>query len=148
MVPVDKDALPFWFTDDAKGATQVELDAAERYIGFRLPISFRKLLQKQNGGISNYSGCENGSEYFPMLPIMGVSVNQTSDTLMSAHDVQASFGAPANVVVFSAMGHAWFGLEYQEKDREPSIVYRDGIDQPILRVAPSFDHFLQYLTED
>ncbi|MCA9675879.1 MAG: SMI1/KNR4 family protein [Kofleriaceae bacterium] len=145
MAP-NEDELAFWF-DERRGATEAELDTAERYVGYVLPKPFRDLLRRQNGGVSNFAGYEVEGRYYPMLPILGVDPDAAAGTLMRAHDVRVHFGVPDGVVVIAAQGSAWWGLDYNTKRDCPSVVYRADEGVAPVEVALSFEAFLSHLTE-
>ncbi len=137
----------FWGADGRPGAQQHEIEAAENYVGFRLPDSLRALLREQNGGVSKYVAYENGTAYYPMMPIFSVDSQAAVGSIMRAFDVRESFGAPKDVVPFAGLGETWWGLDYRASSEHPSIVFRLDQEHDIETVAPSFDELLRALVE-
>ena len=89
--------LPFWLTSDRRGATAAALAKAEAHFGKSLPAELRELLMLQDGGISNYEAYEDGDDYFPLLPFLGVGRDR-GDTIMDALAVRDTFGIPKQVI--------------------------------------------------
>lgn len=140
------DRLPFWL-EASTGSTEEALQAAEAYVGHRLPDSLRALLREQNGGVSNYATCGSAGDRYPVLPMMGVAADASVDTIVRAHDVKEAFGVPEGVVVFAAMGDAWLGLDYRDSSVEPAVLYGDS-ERDAVGVSATFDRFLDSLGEE
>jgi SMI1-KNR4 cell-wall len=146
MEQSDNDPIPFWFSNGRPGATPSEIDAAEQYIGHRLPQALRSLLLQQNGGVSNYSSFSVGNDLYPVLPFFGADSQASAGTLMRAFDVHRAFGAPDGVIPFAGQGDCWWGLDYRVGE-EPGIVFRADQDHPVVRVASSLENLLGGLIE-
>jgi hypothetical protein len=146
MVLRDDQPLPFWFEGE-RGAADRDLEDAEAYVGRKLPGAFRLLLRECDGGISNYSGFEDGTTSLPMLPILGVDSTAAMGTIQRAFDVRASFDVPDGVIVFAAQGSAWWAFDYRSSDEVPSIVYCDEPGSGLRAAAVSFEVFVAGLIE-
>ena len=75
-----------------------------------------------------------------MFPFLG------ADSIIHAFDLRDSFDIPQGVIVFSAMGNAWLGLDYRA-GVSPSVLYGDADYSTMETIAASFDEFLGNLVE-
>lgn len=148
MESLENDPLPFWFDGKRPGATEEELNHAERYVGNDLPAKLRELLREQDGGVSNYAGYVKGELYLPFLPVFGVRAGPATGTIMRAFDVRNEFGVPQGVVPFAGQGHSWWGLDYRSDLRDPCVVFRGSEEEEIVVAAESFDEFVDGLIEE
>lgn len=148
MCPFDNEPIPFWFPNGRGGASEAELERAERYVGYRIPGALRDLLVIQDGGVSNYTAYKQGDRQFPLLPIFRAGGDPATATLMRAYDVREAFGVPDGVIAFAGQGESWWGLDYRCDSDAPGVVFRLDLEHDVEPVATTFDGLLASLVEE
>ena len=146
--------FPRWW--GSLGATAELIERAEIAVGFKLPASYRALLQERNGGVPvrrcwlTDSPTTWADDHFEIRAILGVggafgidAPAQGSSTMID------EWGYPPIGVVICDMpsgGHDAVMLDYREAHTEPAVCYIDE-DRVPRRVAASFAEFVVGLVD-
>ncbi|MGR9049639.1 SMI1/KNR4 family protein [Halobacillus faecis] len=121
------------------------IHAFEKELNLKLPLSYKGILQNQNGGIIKYnsihaSSFPEGEVYIEINHIYGIGHPGLLDSpyLIKEWDLRQ------NILVFNGEGNAWFALDYTSEP--PHVIYIDADSKEVIKVASSFGHFLKKLT--
>lgn len=146
MIPnIDEMIADFWYeSGPARGASAAELDLAEKRLGFELPAELRRLLAVRDGGVSNFGLFED----IVLAPFRGVAHGAGTGDLVALHLAGGVDTLPTGVVIFAADADAWFGLDYRENARAPSILHWSEYEDGPIELAGSFRQFLMNLRRD
>ncbi|WP_176140615.1 SMI1/KNR4 family protein [Halobacillus salinus] len=139
--------MDVWNTDykddpyQLKGITRQDFDAFESKHNLELPPSYRKIVQKQNGGILQYNSViGEGDILFPIDHLYGIGQPGLEDSPYLIKE----WNLPQDILIFSGDGNAWFALDYSAG--APSVIYIEADTEEVIKVAPSFEAFLANLT--
>lgn len=159
--------LPIYYHDfflDAGDALEYDrppfsmklLAHAERALGYKLPASYVRLLEIENGGYvtrpiyptDEPTGWAEDHVYFDR--VMGLGGDDGIDGPTGSAYLIGEWGYPDVGVVISSNGPTAFMLDYSESGRggEPRVIYVDvesGGEPRVLVLAPDFETFLSGL---
>lgn len=131
----------FWFDRRVPGASETEIRKAEAALGRQLPSEFFKALTLRNGGVSNFSSYQRGSFSVPVPSFFSVEELVVADRRLT------EFGTPDGIIAIAGGAHEWLGLDYRA-GTVPSVVFQESEIGQLEVVSPSFEAFLEGLTED
>lgn len=127
--------------------TESTLKKAEDLLGVKLPSSYIKLMQSQNGGHLFRNSFKLNSEKIQIDHLLGIGRKSKEGILVTPYMIK-EWELPSNLVLISGDGHSWVALDYRQEKSEPSISFIDteqGID---VQLANNFEDFTGQLIRD
>ncbi|MYL49833.1 hypothetical protein GLV98_10055 [Halobacillus litoralis] len=123
---------------------ELTINAYERSLKLKLPLSYKRILQNQNGGTIKYNsihvgGFQEEDVYLEINHIYGVGYPGLLDSpyLIKEWDLLQ------DILVFNGEGNAWFALDYSSEP--PHVIYIEADSKEVMKVAASFEEFLKNL---
>lgn len=121
------------------------INAFERNLKLKLPLSYKRILQNQNGGIIKYNSIQAGGfqeegVYLEISHIYGIG----HPGLLDSPYLIKEWDLPQNILVFNGEGNAWFALDYSSVP--PRVIYIETDSKEVIKVATSFEEFLKKLS--
>jgi len=142
--------------DYADEATPEVISRAEQVVGYKLPPSYVRLLQFQNGGYIErpifpfHEKTSWADDYIHFDHVFGVGGEQGIDSETGSHYLIKEWDYPEVGVVINSDGHTAFMLDYSEltAEGEPRVIFVDTELSETSRtfiLAPDFETFLSKL---
>jgi hypothetical protein len=128
------------------------IDALESNLGFRLPVSYRSFLVKNNGG---------SPSIMMVIDILGIAGSSTdiheflgfnqeiesSNVLWNYFLVKDGYPSEQLLPIAGDSGGSLFCLNLASDEEDPTVVFCDITDHKVYFVARNFDHFLSKIYE-
>ncbi len=121
---------------------------AEEKLQVTLPSSYTELLKQQNGGYITYNAFPTNiptswsENHIHVEHILGIG--EENSILDSAYLIE-EWDLPKDVVLISGDGHSWVAFDYRKRKENPPVIYIESDDLLIIKLADSFDEFLDGL---
>lgn len=122
--------------------------SAEEKLNVKLPNSYIKILKQQNGGCIKYDAYPStvptswADDHVHINHNLGIG--EKNSILESEYLIQ-EWELPRNIVLLSGDGHSWIALDYRKTNENPQVIYIDCEANQQVKLANSFDEFLQGL---
>lgn len=133
--------------------TDKDIEKAELLFNNKLPEAYLAILRIQNGGEIRYNASptkesDGWQEAFISIDhIMGIG---KEPSILNTPYFLTEWGMPKDVVLLSGDGQTWIALDYRDAKDSPSVIYIDNELEKELKLADSFQEFINglYVEED
>ena len=142
----------FWEEEDdyckLKPLTEELVEKAEKDLKVKLPPSYINILKEQNGGFITFNSYPTdvptswAENHIHVDHIFGIG---EKNGILESEYLIKEWDMPEGLVLFNGEGHTWVAFDYRNVDSSPSIVYVDNEDETVLKIADTFDEFLERL---
>ncbi len=143
-----------WQKDNEYGKLEPLSDEAvkiaEETLNIKLPISYINILKQQNGGYIKFNAHPTdvptswADNHVNVDHLFGIGLGKEKGILDSEYLIK-EWGLPKNVVILAGDGHSWIALDYRKRKAEPSVIYIDVEENQVIRLAKSFEEFINGL---
>ena len=121
---------------------------AEEKLKIKLPQSYITILNEQNGGSIKFNAYPTdvptswADDHINVDHILGIG---PKDSIVQSEEILKEWDMPEGLILFNGDGHTWVAFDYRTVSSDPSIVYVDNEDDMIIKIADTFDEFLERL---
>lgn len=128
--------------------TKEMIEKAEEKLKIKLPQSYITILQEQNGGSIKFNSYPTdvptswADDHINVDHILGIG---PKDSIVQSEAIIKEWDMPEGLILFNGDGHTWVAFDYRTVSSDPSIVYVDNEDDMIIKIADTFDEFLERL---
>ena len=145
-------AKSFWIEEDdyfkLEPLTEELVEKAEKDLKIKLPLSYINILKEQNGGFITFNSYPTdvptswAENHIHVDHIFGIG---EKNSILESEYLIKEWDMPEGLILFNGEGHTWVAFDYRNVDSNPSIVYVDNEDETVLKIADTFDEFLERL---
>ena len=128
--------------------TKEMIKKAEEKLKIKLPQSYITILNEQNGGSIKFNAYPTdvptswADDHINVDHILGIG---PKDSIVQSEELIKEWDMPEGLILFNGDGHTWVAFDYRTVSSNPSIVYVDNEDDMIIKIADTFDEFLERL---
>jgi len=127
--------------------TPEKVKSAQRELKVKLPDSYLKLLEEQNGGslyLNAFPVSFEDEDHLAVDYLLGIGENKREGIQQSRYFIK-EWGLPKRIVLLCGDGHTWIALDYREVNENPPIIYIDVEQEIEKQLSSSFDEFVSKL---
>ena len=127
--------------------TPKKVESAQSELKVKLPDSYIKLLEEQNGGslyLNAFPTSLEDDDHLAVDYLLGIGENKREGVQQSVYFIK-EWGLPKRIVLLFGDGHTWIALDYREVNENPPIIYIDVEQEIEKQLSSSFDEFVSKL---
>ena len=127
--------------------TPEKVESAQSELKVKLPDSYLKLLNEQNGGslyLNAFPISFEDEDHLAVDYLLGIGENKREGIQQSDYFIK-EWGLPKRIVLLSGDGHTWIALDYRKVNENPPIIYIDVEQEIEKQLSSSFDEFVSKL---
>jgi len=131
--------------------TKEAVACAEQLFQVKLPHSYLRILQEQNGGNLVYNAFPALQEDFFIEPYIEVDYIYgigEANGILETDDYLQEWDMPKGLILFHGDGHTWLAFDYRQVSSKPPIVYIDNESEQMIKIADDFEEFLNGLYKE
>lgn len=124
------------------------IEQAEKKLKVQLPIDYVDLMKRQNGGELINRKLVVDDEVVSIDYISGIG-QKTGEGILLSTSLKREWGLSNRLVYLFGDGHTWIAFDYRRyKGNEPPVIYVDLETEKQIRLADSFQEFIDSLQYD